>query len=148
MTSCMPKCAECGYLGGVREKPATKTSTSRPNYDSELLEVQQGQRELDEKGGRRPRWLACFKGRDEITPADAKGSRQTDPWRDHDCPAFTEYKAGYTPRRTQELRHQQWLEQREDQRDRENRRHKWKVALFSTAAAGVVGLIVTFVDKI
>ena len=148
MTSCMPKCAECGYLGRMREKPATKTSTSRPNYDSELLEVNPDKRELDEQGRHRFRWPACFKGRDEITAEDAKGIQQTDPWRDHDCPAFTEYEAGYTPRRTQELRHEQWLEQREDKRDRENRRHNWKMALISMVTAVAVGLIVAFADKI
>lgn len=148
MASYMPKCSECGYLGRMRQKAATKTSTGGPNKDAELLEVKPGERELTEGGGHRFFYPACFMGRSEITDRNEHGVRGHRLGRDHDCPKFTEYEPGYTPRRTQELRYQQRLEEREDQRDRDNKRHNRNMTIISVALATAVGLIVAFADKI
>lgn len=127
-----------------------------PDFNAELLELNSYRRRPDPS--RQPvAFVACFKSRDEIFRIEDRpeeGRRDTDIYREHDCPEFAQYEPGYAPRAFQDLMMQKWLEEREDRRDRdmregEDRRTRRMIyaVLVASALSGGITALATYLAR-
>ena len=131
----MARCNECGYLGRLAKNGA----------DLPLQEYVAETRRIESIY--RPNVIGwCFKGRMELQREDDAPLRTAEVLREHDCPEFVGYRPGYTPKELQELLMDEFLREREDRRDKDQRdwqksQNRWMIG--AIILAGAVGAVIS-----
>lgn len=138
----MVKCAECGFLALRNRVSRELVEVEGPLRQSANAPMPRTPTEPRELYERTPLCFARARQLQDEVSNDDRHELLRVFQRDRDCPSFTTWQQGFTPKEHRDMLDRQWLLEREERRDKEQRQWQTRQRIIDLVVLGLIATLV------